>query len=331
LRFLNGLLLFFSLLINFKTISIYSSKKSAYVCTVLLGLYFPIFEMLPLIFTECLTWFLICIICYLFIKSYIKKEISWKLTFLTSFTLAFLAMTKVIFGYVIVIMLIVSFITLLFSKLRTTAKKSTLIFLISFIFCLPWLYYSYSLTNKLFYWTNSGSMSLYTMSTPFPNELGDWKSKIELKQNPNHKAFMDSIENFNSFERDEAYKNVAIKNIKKHSKKYFSNWLANVGRLLFSYPFSNQYNHEQTVKTYWFILPNMFIIVILALILPLSIINLKKFPYSLIYLLIFFTIYLFGSTLVSAYRRMFYVTLPYWFLFISFVLNKIVSIKINKD
>ncbi len=331
LRFLNGLLLFSSLLISFKTISIFASKKSAYIFTVILGLYFPIFEMLPLIFTECLTWFLICLFCYLFSKSYLEKEISWRLTFLTSFILAFLAMTKVIFGYVIAIMIIVSLFTLLFSKLRTSAKKSGLIFLISFIFCLPWLYYTHSLTNKLFYWTNSGSMSLYTMSAPFPNELGDWKSEIELKQNPNHKAFMDSIENLNSLERDEAFKNAAIKNIKKHPNKYFSNWLANIGRLLFSYPFSNQYNHAQNLKTYWFILPNMFIIVILALTLPLSIVNLKKFPDSLIYLFIFFTIYLFGCTLVSTYRRMFYVTLPYWFLFISFVFNKLVSVKINKD
>jgi hypothetical protein len=240
-------------------------------------------------------------------------------------------MTKVIFGYVIAIMILGSLFTLFFSKLRTSAKKSVLIFLISFIFCLPWLYYTHSLTNKLFYWTNSGSMSLYTMSAPFPNELGDWKSEIELKQNPNHKAFMDSIENLNSLERDEAFKNAAIKNIKKHPNKYFSNWLANIGRLLFSYPFSNQYNHAQNLKTYWFILPNMFIVVILALTLPLSIFNLKKFPDSLIYLFIFFTIYLFGCTLVSTYRRMFYVTLPYWFLFISFVFNKLVSVKINKD
>jgi len=211
---------------------------------------------------------------------------------------------------------------------RSSAKKSTIIFLLSFVFCLPWLLYTYSLTNKLFYWTNSGSMSMYTMSTPFANELGDWKGTEDLKQNPNHKVFMDSITTLNSLQRDEAYKTAAIKNIKSHPKKYLSNWIANVGRLLFSYPYSNA---EQTIKTYWTIIPNMFVIVIIVLTFTLSIAHYKKFPEGLILLFLFILIYLFGSSLISAYRRMFYVTMPFWFFFISYVNNNIISIKIKND
>lgn len=328
LRLLNGLLLYFSLIISYKAINIYSPQKSAFLYTVLLGLYFPIFQMLPLILTESLTWFLISLVCFLLLKSFKEKTISWKLIFLSAFSIAFLVMTKVIFGYVILIMLFVSIFMFLLPIPRSIAKMSTLIFLLSFVFCLPWLLYTYSLTNKLFYWTNSGSMSVYTMSSPYPNELGDWENSNELQQNPNHKVFMDSIAKLNSLQRDEAYKTAAIKNIKCHPKKYFSNWVANVGRLLFSYPYSNA---EQTIKTYWTIIPNMFVIVIIVLTFTLSIGQYKKFPEGLILLFLFFLIYLFGSTLVSAYRRMFYVTMPFWVLFISYVYNNIISIKIKND
>jgi len=328
LRLLNGFLLYFSLVISYKTFNIYSSKKSAFLFTILLGLYFPIFEMLPFILTESLTWFLISIVCFLLVKTYKQKSISWKLILLSAFSIAYLAMIKVIFGYVILLMIFVSIFMFLLPQFRSSAKKSTLIFLISFMFCLPWLSYTYSLTNKLIYWANSGGMSLYTMSSPFANELGDWKSSGELQLNPNHKVFMDSISTLNSLQQDDAYKAEAIENIKSHPKKYLSNWIANVGRLLFSYPHSNK---EQTINSYFTIIPNMFVIVLIILAFAVSIVHYKKFPVVLILLFLFFLIYLFGSTLVSAYRRMFYVTMPFWFFFFSYIFTNIISIKIKQD
>ncbi len=326
LRILNGLLLYFSLIISYKTFSIFSSKRSAFVFTVLLGLYFPIFEMLLLIVPECLTWFLISLIGYLLIKTYQQKNTSWKHIILTSLSIALLAMTKVIFGYVIALMILASILIFFIPSLRSSAKKSVFIFLFSLIFCLPWLTYTYSLTNKLFYWTNSGNMSLYTMSTPHENELGDWFDSDYLQQNPNHKVFMDSILSLNPLQRDQAYKEAAIVNIKSNPKKYFSNWMANVGRLLFSYPHSK----EQTIQTYYTLIPNMFVVVFIFIALVISIVYYKKLPEALIILFLFIIIYLAGSTIVSAYRRMFYVTMPFWFFFISYVYNNLISIKIKQ-
>jgi hypothetical protein len=328
LRLLNAFLLYFSLIFSYKALNIYSSEKSAFLFTVILGLYFPMFQMLPLIITESLTWFLISLVCFLFIKNYRINAISWKLIFFTAFSIAYLVMTKVIFGYVVILMIFVSIFMFILSEFRSSAKKSTLIFITAFVFCLPWLLYTYSLTNKLFYWTNSGSMALYTMSTPFTNELGDWKSSEELLINSNHKVFIDSISKLKPLEIDEAYKAASIENIKNHPRKYFLNWVANVGRLLFSYPFSNA---GQTIKSYFTIIPNMFVVVLLILIFPVTIIQYKKFPKELILLLLFILIYLFGSTLISAYRRMFYITMPFWVLIISYVFNNIISIKIKQN
>jgi 4-amino-4-deoxy-L-arabinose transferase-like glycosyltransferase len=326
LKLLNAVLLYVSLIISYQTFNFYSSKKNSLVFTILLGLYFPIFEMIPFLLTETLTWFLISLICFLFIKVYKQKNISWKLILLAALAIAYLAMTKVIFGYVILLMIFASAFMFLLPQFRKSAKKSILVFALSMIFCLPWLIYTYGLTGKVFYWTNSGNMSLYTMSTPYSNELGDWSREDSLSLNPNHKAFMDSISTLSPLQKDAAYKNAALNNIKNHSKKYFSNWIANIGRLLFSYPYSNK---QQSINTYFTFLPDMFIVVIITLTFSISIIHYKRFPEGMIFLLLFIFIYLFGCSLVSAYRRMFYITMPFWFLYFSYFFDRIVSIKIR--
>lgn len=327
IRLLNGLFLYFSLIISYKTFVTYSSQKNALLFTLLLGLYFPIFEMLPMILTESLAWFLISLICYLFTKNFRHKYVIWKLIVLTAFAIAYLVMTKVIFGYVVMIMFFVSAGLLLVPGFRIAAKKAVLIFSISFLFCLPWLIYTYSLTDKLFYWTNSASMSLYSMSTPFEKELGDWRSFDELNADPDHKAFIDSILKLNNIQKDEAFNSAAIRNIKNNPQKFFSNWLANVGRLLFSYPYSDT---PQTIKSYFTIVPNLFIIFCILLSFIAGITNYKKIPFELFLLLLFILIYLFGSSLVSSYRRMFYITMPFWFYFFSYIINNIISIRIKR-
>jgi hypothetical protein len=164
------------------------------------------------------------------------------------------------------------------------------------------------------------------MSTPYSNELGDWWHEDSLSLSPNHKAFMDSISILPPVQKDEAYKNAALNNIKNHPTKYFSNWIANIGRLLFSYPYSNK---QQSINTYFTFLPDMFIVVIITLTFSISIIHYKRFPEGMIFLLLFILIYLFGCSLVSAYRRMFYITMPFWFLYFSYFFDKIVSVKIR--
>lgn len=328
LRMLNAFLMYLALVISHKTVKIFSNHKNAFLFTFILGLYFPVYQMVPAILTECLTWFLISLVCYLLIITINPINISWKLIILTAFSLAFLTMTKVIFGHVITLMLGVSVIMLLSNYFRKIAKRLILIFSISLLFCLPWLYYTYNLTGKTFYWTDSGGMSLYTISSPYENEYGDWMSDVQLKSNDNHKLFMDSISTLNSLERDEAYKTAAIQNIKKYPKKFFSNWVANLGRLFFSYPFSYE---NQKLSTYFHLFPNMIVFIFIFLTTPISMIHYKKFPKIFVPLFLFFIIYLAGSSIVSAYSRMFYVTLPFWFIFFAYFFTQIISVKIKQD
>ena len=330
IRILNALMMYASLVLVYKTIRLYASQKTALVCAILLGLYFPVYEKIPLVLTECLTWFLISLIGYLFFKIGKERKLPTKTIWLCAIAIAFLVMTKVVFGYVIIAMLFISLILFLLPKFRSSAKKFTYLFALSFLLCVPYLIYTYSVTHKLFYWTNSGGWSLYNMSAPYPNDWGDWKDNPQMLQNPNYKVFVDSVLKLPPLERDAIYKTKAIENIKHYPKKYLLNCVANLGRMFFSYPFTNM---EQDVKTYFTIIPNMFVLVFMVITLGLGIFHYKKLPQEIILLLLFILIYLAGSTLVSAFRRMFYITMPFWTVFIAYVLTNIVSIKFkhNRD
>lgn len=325
IKLFNAFLLYFSLIFVYKTAVIYSSGKKAIFVSILLGLYFPVYEMLPLILTECLAWFLISLFCYLTVKVF-KESFSWKLLLIAALVLAYLAMVKIIFGQVIITAILVSVPAFLFKALRPVAKKALLLFGFSFLFCMPYLTYTYLLTNKTMYWGNSGSLSLYTMSSPYKSELGDWNNSKELTENENHRAFFDSISNLKPIEKSEALKKEAVKNIKEHPEKYFQNWLANLGRLFFSYPYSNT---SQSLKTYFTFLPNMFLMVFMCFALFAHVLAYKKIPAEIWVLLFFVLVYLAGNSLVSAGRRMFYITLPFWVLYFSYIYTHIVTIRLK--
>ncbi len=327
LRLLNAFLLYFSLIIFNKTTELYTSVKKVSLYTIFLGLYFPIYMLLPLIMTECLTWFLICLIIYLFVKINKQKSFSWKSIIICGFFVAFLAMTKVIFGYVIALMIVFSLFMQLFSKFRLAAKKTTYIFSFSLIFCLPYLIYTYNLTGKIFYWSDSGGMSLFTMSAPYPKDYGDWKPEDEMLQNPNYKTFIQSISKLPPLDRDAAYKKQAIENIKKYPLKYSLNCLANTGRLFFGYPKTNTL---QSFNMYFYLLPNMFVVSFIVIALSIGIYHFNKIPYEIFFLFFFVLIYLLGSVLLSAYCRMFMMTVPFWMLFFFYIRNNVITINIIK-
>lgn len=320
LTFLNAFLLYFSLVIFNKTIALYTLSKSISSYTVLLGLYFPIFMSLPQLLTECLTWFLLTTVAYLLIKTIKTGVISWKSIALAAFFLAYLAMTKVIFGWVIILMIIVSIAMLLFKRFKSAGKITAYVFSLSFILCLPYLIYTYSITGKALYWTTCSGLSLYTMTAPYQKDYGDWKPEEDMAVNPQYKDFIKTVAKLPAVQKDQAYKKEAIANIKKYPAKYAMNCVANLGRLFFEYP------HTATLQssgTFFFLAPNMFVFVFIVMTLAISMFYLKKIPQEIIVMLVFIMVYLAGSTLVSAYCRMFIVTLPFWMFFFFYVFQDI--------
>jgi len=336
-KLLNGVFLYFSAVFFYKTFQLYIKNKSKIILysVIIFGFYYLPFQYLPRLVTEIFTIFLISGFSYSFCYLYQKNNLKSCNLVIPVLFLSYLALTKIIFGYVILLGFVMSLILLLI-KQKPKIKIFMLVNLFALLLCTPYLIYTYSLTNKFFYWGNSGGESLYWMSTPYEDECGSFglypmnglyneKDIIKIKES-HHIKFFKKISGMTPVEKDEALRKKAISNIIKHPKKYFMNWLSNIGRMVFSYPFSHT---RQTIKTYFTILPNMFVFVLTILFLFPTIKFRKKVPIEIRLLLIFIFIYLLCSSLLSAYRRQFYVTIPVIGLWLGYMISKLIIINHN--
>ena len=169
------------------------------------------------------------------------------------------------------------------------------------------------------------------MSTPYKNEMGDWLSVKQVFEDPeiskNHLEFFNKLENLSPVEKDDELKRHAILNITHYPMKYLKNWVANIGRLLFNYPYSYTY---QKLSTYFYILPNMFLVVFCVLCLYPSYKGKRLIPNEIQVLAIFGLISFGGSSLLSAYARLFQYLVPILLLWISVTLTKVVEIEIKR-
>jgi len=123
---------------------------------------------------------------------------------LAGFYLGYLALTKIFFGYVLLVGGIFSLLVLVMEEETPFKKNGFGLFPVPDP-CLPYLFYTYQLTHKIFYWGDSGGLSLYAMSSPYPGELGDWfdQGKIE-KDMPwakNHKSYFEELSGFLPFNK----------------------------------------------------------------------------------------------------------------------------------
>lgn len=331
-KLLNALFLFGTVLYFYRTLRLYIQEHHAVFFSYLLGIYPPIMRDVYLLLTEPLTFFLISCFSYYFCKLYKDNRDKWTSLLPPIILLGYLALTKIIFGYVILAELLL-FLFMYLWKRRSIFKKTLLICLFALIFCSPYLFYTYSLTGKIFYWGSSGGIALYWLSTPYQDELGDLiQEKGELYEiqqaKKNHGDFYKKIAKLDNIQRDDEFKKQAIYNIKHYPFKFFKNWIANIGRLLFNYPYSY---YPQHLGTFFYIIPNMFIVVLSILCIYPTYIGRKLIPHEIYALLLFGVIAFVGNSLLSAIVRYFYVLVPFFALWIFFTLGRILRIEINKE
>ena len=134
----------------------------------------------------------------------------------------------------------------------------------------------------------------------------------------------EEIFKFNGAERDDAYKKIAINNIKTYPGKYIENCVCNIGRMLFNYPYS--YTLQKPGTLIRLPLNGIIIVLMLFCIIP-TLKNWKKIIFPMRFVLLFALLYFGGSIFGSADFRMFTVIVPILLFLISFIIQK--SIKIN--
>ncbi|MBI5675291.1 MAG: hypothetical protein HZC48_05615 [Nitrospirae bacterium] len=328
-KLLNAVFLFLAVLYFYKTLQIYiKDVRRSTLFSYLLGVYPTFFVYIPQILTEILSVFLICGFIFHFCKLYYGSKDAMKHLCFASLYLAYLALTKIFFGYVIFLGSLI-FLSLYLWKKKDTFKKAFTIYLLAFLLCSPYLLYTYSLTNRILYWGDSGGLSLYWMSTPYENEFGDWYDFQKVQENSRfekHQEFFNKLKVLPNIQRDDELKKQAVKNIMQYPAKYLKNVSANVGRMLFNYPYSYR---PQKMSTYFYIIPNMFLVVCSIMCIYPYFARGKIIPVEIHILIVFFFFSFVGSALLSAYPRQLMVLLPVLLIWLFLVITHAVRIELR--
>lgn len=321
-RHLNIALMLLAAAYFYLTLRQYVGAVPATIATYALGLWPPVLRLMPQIMTEPFSMLLTCGFVFHLTRMHRTDERHRLHLVLASGFLGYLALTRVIFGYVILVALLVLLVLYLIRRARPLLRD-VMVCIIALAVCVPYLIYTYSLTGKAFYWSTAGGMSLYWMSSPHSGEYGDWHTMRQAMRQPeiakNHGAFIAELGSLSPVERDDALKRQAIQNIKSNPSKYFMNWIANLGRLAINYPKSHAHQKPGILLD---IILSMFAIVLFCLFIPTIYSRHSMFPDELWVLLLIGLVYLGGTSLVSALQRFQLPLVPIGFLWISFVVGR---------
>ena len=345
-RMVNACLLYGAVLFFFFAINSFSTFKSALFITLVFALYPFTYRYAPFLLAESLSFFFNCGFIYFLTTLRKKTENALRNQILAAFFLAGLMLTKVFFAYV-VLGLLISFAIGRVIFLKTSFNRVIWICLGAFLFCIPYLHYTYKKTHKIFYWSTSGGEQLYWRSSPYDGEFGDWISpRAVLNPELGKRTFGNSqlTENHLEFYRslpfppgdtsttlpvaDSIFKVRAIANIKEHPEKYVRNTVASFSRLFFDYPLSYT---PQKMATLGYIFPNMFLLVLSILFIYPVWIARHNIPIEIWTLIIYLGLFIGGMSLLNGRIRHLTPIIPTIIFLLGFSGTNLITIKINKS
>lgn len=235
-RILVGPVLLFAAMVVFhQLVRQYLDARRAVIATYILALYLPFFMVIGRIFVEPLATLCFTLAAFFMVRSCRggQHDHIW-----AGAALALLALSRVEFGYVLLVAFVLSAVWVVVSRRSPLARRSVVATLVALALCTPWLAYTYSLTSKPFYWGNSGGQSLYWMSAP--GNLGDWHGKdvFTTPQLAPDRPLFTELQRLTPLEQDERLQRIAFQNIEHNPGHYLSNVVNNVGRLIFNSPYS---------------------------------------------------------------------------------------------
>jgi len=245
--------------------------------------------------------------------------------FLAAFFCAFIALTKVVFGYVILAMLLLG---LFLAHWNMICRRMAGVYAIGLLFCLPYLFYTYSLTGKLFYWANSGGQVLYWMSDPYQQEYGDWQSELEVSTESHfshHRELFQKLAGLDFVKQDEILKKQAYENIINHPAKFLYNWVSNLSRLFLNFPYS--YKYQNPVQLLYLIPGSLLLSALLFCIYPLVKFR-RNLPPEISHAIILSIVFVAGHSLVYANARYLGIMMPFLLTVIVYTATNIINTEI---
>jgi Dolichyl-phosphate-mannose-protein mannosyltransferase len=305
LRLLNVAIAIAAVWLTYGVARHYVRTRWAVAAAAYVAIYVPMLELLPRLLTEWVAATLLIGWAYCFSRLHqARRADPWLAG--GAAALALLALTKALFGYVILAGLIASAVIWLISR-TAAVRRWIAMYALALLLCVPYLGYTYLLTGNLFYWGSQGGLSLYWMATPYSGELGDWHSFEQTDADPRlndaHRVFFEQVERLPEPVRDAALRQQALTNIAAHPTKYLENWLANLGRLVLDVPYSFASPGRAALVN------GLFHLALLGVVVAALAARKRPTPAALGILLLF-AIAFGGSSLVSAYVRQFAILAP---------------------
>lgn len=359
IKLVNPVFYFLSIIFLHKTLILVVNKKLAVIGSLFWALYYEAYYFMHRMHSEIFVAFLIVLLVYTTTIAFrnLKQPYKDKNIYFAGFLFGFIALTKVIFGYVILVILTGTIFFRIINKDNQRYKRAFAIAFIALITTAPYLAYTYKITNRLFYWGTTGGNNLYWLTNPSNNEYGMWlpdpdildttinkPSKTDLKNlgqlgtldpfvfipgaqdsvNLKHQEDFKEIKRYTGLERDDILKKMAIRNIKEHPIIFAKNCFCNIGRIIFNYP--NAYMLQKPTNLVHFF-ANGIIVVFLIFCTIIFMINWNKTLFQIRFLFLISIIYLGGSVLGSAENRMFTIIVPFFIHFIAYTIQN--SLHIN--
>jgi 4-amino-4-deoxy-L-arabinose transferase-like glycosyltransferase len=344
---LNAIFQYLSIVFLYKAMMYFVRFQNAFIFSLFWAFCYSSYSTIATIYAESFSLFLISLFLYSVIRTFLDG--SNKHHYFAGFLLGYLTLTKVLFGYIIFFLFIGFILLWLTSRNNKNYRRSILIMALAILTTIPYLFYTYKITGRVFYWGNSGGTSLYWMTSPYENENGAWESEtfranekngetyISMQGDTginistqllklNHQKDYDEILKYKGIQKDDVYKKIAINNIKTHPVKYLKNIMANISRVFFSFP--NNFMFEHTLLKIWYfaILYTLMLFCFIS-----SVVNWRKIPYSVGFVLAIAFLYLAGISLLSAVNRYFIVILPFLLFWIAYIIDKLGTLKIRFD
>jgi hypothetical protein len=244
MRLLGPLLLFAAVLAFYRLLRLRLPRRRALVAAYALGLYAPAYETLPSLHKEPLA--LLLVIVAMDAGTRYARYARPQHLAVAGLALGGLVMTRLEYGWVVTALSVATTIWWLRERRAHPseaggARRWALVAAAGFVASVPWLFYTYDLTGHLFYWGNSGGLSLYWMAQSGRGQIGQWHAVHTVFRDPRlagYRPFFRYLKSLHPLQADLALRHAAVNAALARPGAYLVNVLANVDRIFFGLPFS---------------------------------------------------------------------------------------------
>ncbi|MDZ4405092.1 glycosyltransferase family 39 protein [Prosthecobacter sp.] len=332
LRMFNAVFMALAAWFSFRSVLPYAGKRWALGVALVTALHPSLVRTAPFLMTEALAVCCIAGFAWAFTAALRAEKWNWLVILAAAFALAWLTLSRVFFGNVI--MASMGFLVLFlpfWKSQRTALLRAFAVLALAFAMCAPWLAYTKAKTGDTLCWSTNGGELLYWATSTHEGENGHWFSEEDAQNKPElvangHRDFYKANYYLPVKEREAALKKKALENIRANPKGVLKNWLCNWGRLIFGFPRS--YQAEELIMLVLVAVNGPLLLVVLVAVFG-GLKNWHRIPPELLLLTLMLFIYLGGTSLLPGLPRYTVVVWPWIGLGMAAVLARHLRLRLE--